>query len=635
MTTGTRHADAATAGPPGRRGIRSLLAGVLITATLGAVAALGAATGAANAGPLDGCTRTSGAVVAVDFGDWGGDVVRGCDPDPTTGYDLLRTAGFTLEGTAKDGPAFICRIGHPDFASGTQYPTSEQDRCLQTPPGTAYWSYWIAPLGQDHWSYSQYGAMSRVSKAGDVEAWVFGATDPDGGPMGQPSFTPDDIRPEGGEPTPTEPTQGPGDADAAKGAAWLIERLTDGDHVHDPDWGTTDFNRTVNTALALAATRQHGPEITRILSYLKANVGTYVQPNGPGTQPDSRALSNLLLLSAVTGTDPGEFGDADLPELINGNLCREADGDTCNAPGDFAGASWTQFQAAAILGLARTGHAPPAAVVDRLLQLQCPDGAFSTSLAPVGTPCGADPGGTTAMAAMALRVIGGHDDAVAKAVAAVEKAQFADGGVASYEGAMYGDTSSTAHAWQVLGGPGESGAAEKAMGYLARMQNDDGGFGSDRDVPDSDPYATAYATVAAAGASFDVLLFDPTAPTTPPTTTPPTSAPPTSTPPTPPTSGTPTSEPPMSASPTSPPTTARPSSTTSSTSDGSSPTAAATATSEAASGGPDEETPTNRRGGILARTGTDAAGILLVSAGLLVVGSVGLVLLRRRDTHRA
>lgn len=44
---------------------------------LRAVAALGAATGAANAGPLESCTRTSGTVVAVDFGDWGGDVVRG------------------------------------------------------------------------------------------------------------------------------------------------------------------------------------------------------------------------------------------------------------------------------------------------------------------------------------------------------------------------------------------------------------------------------------------------------------------------------------------------------------------------------------------------------------------------------
>ena len=144
-------------------------------------------------GGVGACTRSSGALVAVSFGAWGGPIVRGCDTSLTTGIDLLDTAGFTTTGTTRDGPQFICRIGHPYWQSGTQYPTPATDACVVTPPANAYWSYWIAPKGRTTWSYSPLGAYSDQPKPGEVEAWTFGATDI-GGTTGQPTFTPAQVR---------------------------------------------------------------------------------------------------------------------------------------------------------------------------------------------------------------------------------------------------------------------------------------------------------------------------------------------------------------------------------------------------------------------------------------------------------
>jgi hypothetical protein len=180
--------------PPRTRGRGAAGAVAAVALTLAATAAsLTASAVPASADPIGDCTATKGAVVAVDFGPWSGTVLRGCDASPTTGYNLLHNGGFTTTGTQHDGPAFICRIGDPAFNSGTQYPTAAQDACVNTPPASAYWSYWIAPAGQTTWSYSPLGAMSDVPKAGEVEAWVYGGTDIDGA-TGQPNFTPASVR---------------------------------------------------------------------------------------------------------------------------------------------------------------------------------------------------------------------------------------------------------------------------------------------------------------------------------------------------------------------------------------------------------------------------------------------------------
>ncbi|MFJ4675571.1 hypothetical protein [Kitasatospora sp. NPDC088783] len=153
----------------------------------------GATPAAATALPIEQCTTTSGVVLAVDFSHWGGPLLRSCGTTPTTGYQLLNQGGWKTTGTQHDGPAFICRIGYSGHQGGTQYPTPAQEKCVLTPPATAYWSYWHADPGQNTWSYSQLGAMSHHPAPGSVDLWIFGGTDLDG-TEGRPAFSPDTVR---------------------------------------------------------------------------------------------------------------------------------------------------------------------------------------------------------------------------------------------------------------------------------------------------------------------------------------------------------------------------------------------------------------------------------------------------------
>ncbi|MBV1853833.1 hypothetical protein [Catellatospora tritici] len=164
--------------------------------------------------PIGQCTTSSGVILAVDFSHWGGPLLRACGTTPTTGYQLLNQGGWRTAGTQHDGPGFVCRIGYSGYQGGRQYPTSATEKCVLTPPASAYWSYWHADPGQNSWSYSQLGAMSYHPKPGSVDLWTFGATDVDGG-QGRPKFSPNSVRarntsPVGGsspkpKPTPARP----------------------------------------------------------------------------------------------------------------------------------------------------------------------------------------------------------------------------------------------------------------------------------------------------------------------------------------------------------------------------------------------------------------------------------------------
>ncbi|MFD0574155.1 hypothetical protein ACFQ0T_39225 [Kitasatospora gansuensis] len=182
-------------------------AGATLALALGGLGA-GATPAAAAPLPIDQCTTTSGVVLAVDFGHWGGPLLRSCGSIPTTGYALLSQGGWKTTGTGHDGPAFICRIGYSGHQGGKQYPTPDQDKCVLTPPASAYWSYWHADPGQDTWSYSQLGAMSYKPKPGSVDLWIFGGTNIEG-TEGRPAFSPDTVRAHNTTPGGTAPSPAP------------------------------------------------------------------------------------------------------------------------------------------------------------------------------------------------------------------------------------------------------------------------------------------------------------------------------------------------------------------------------------------------------------------------------------------
>ncbi|MFJ6513639.1 hypothetical protein ACIQMO_17955 [Streptomyces sp. NPDC091406] len=197
--------------------------GVLGLTGAAALAPSGPASAAPQ--PIGRCTTSSGVVLAVDFSHWGGPVYRSCGTTPTTGYELLNQGGWRTTGTGHDGPAFICRIGYSGHQGGKQYPTSQQEDCVLTPPASAYWSYWHADPGENTWEYSQLGAMSYKPRPGSVDLWIFGGTNIEG-TKGRPTVTPDQLRahnsrPTGGdpapqpkpEPDPVRTTQRPADGD--------------------------------------------------------------------------------------------------------------------------------------------------------------------------------------------------------------------------------------------------------------------------------------------------------------------------------------------------------------------------------------------------------------------------------------
>ncbi|MFQ3559922.1 terpene cyclase/mutase family protein [Streptomyces gramineus] len=491
-------------------------------------------TASAAADGVGDCTATEGAVVAVDFGAFGGPVQRGCDPTPTNGYDLLHDAGFTTVGTQHDGPAFICRIGHGSFDSGTQYPKPDKESCVLTPPATAYWSYWTASPGDHKWTYSQYGAMDRKVKDGDVDAWVYGGTDT-GGTTGGPGFTPDDVRAGDGGGTPDPggtPTGAPGTIDTKAAAKWLTSQLADGERIVD-DPATPNYLLTAETAYALAAAGGRSTALDKVTAFLTAHTVDYAYPNGTGQAPDAAAAARLALLAEITEGDPHAVGGHDLIGDLTDNVCPAGpeSGELtpgCTAKGDFRNAAYAEGQALSVLALLRAGVTPATAAVDRLTQLQCEDGGVTSILIRPGEYCDGDPA-TTALVALVLKKAGGHQVAVAKAHTYLAKAQRADGAFPGYTGSPTGSITATAYAAQALRALGDTVRAGPAVGWLSRQQLVGGGFGFDEGATDPAVYPTPAAVLAGTGTSLVTLTTKPTEPTDPPsspsgTPTPPTGA---------------------------------------------------------------------------------------------------------------
>ncbi|MFD6332552.1 prenyltransferase/squalene oxidase repeat-containing protein [Streptomyces niveus] len=520
--------------PTSGRGVRARVGALLwslVLAVGGGVFLLGPASPAA-ADPIDECTPTKGAVVAVDFADWGGGIVRGCDATPTTGYDLLHEAGFSTEGTEHDGPAFICRLGHADFNSGTPQPTPAEEACKLTPPATAYWSYWLAPAGQDFWTYSPLGAMSNKPKNGSVEAWVFGPTDV-GGSEGGPAFTPDEVR-GGGQSGPGDnpPDVEPGEVDLADLDGYLKGKLTDGDHVRDEGAESPNFYQSAQTALALAAIGNESATVEKMRAKLALHVAEFAYPGGTDRQPSAIGAALSALLASGTKADPRDVGGHDPAGDLAKTVCTQVGTPGCKAPGDFHDVGDVETQALAVLALHRAGVAVPATATDRLAAHQCKDGGFSPTLLGEGTVCNFSDPATTPYAAIALQRTGGYGDVVAKARTTLRKVQLPTGAFPAYAGVTTGDVNATAKSEQALRILGDTKRADAAVSWLSREQTGAGGFGFDEGTTDPEIFPTWAAAFSAARTSLATLGVkqpdpdpDPTDPPTGEPTPPPTTGP--------------------------------------------------------------------------------------------------------------
>lgn len=154
-----------------RRLAASVLGGLLLTALLAVPS--DAATSVTNGH----CTDDTSVTVVVDFQELGGSTVVKCVsglPTGSTGYDALLGAGLSPTGTLHDGPGFVCRLaGRP--AATEDIPVdggTYREDCVQTPPKSAFWSYWQASNGGS-WSFSNLGATGREVIPGGYEGWSF------------------------------------------------------------------------------------------------------------------------------------------------------------------------------------------------------------------------------------------------------------------------------------------------------------------------------------------------------------------------------------------------------------------------------------------------------------------------------
>ena len=123
------------------------------------------------------CPGADGVTVVVDFGALGGTPIVRCFPDGTrgSGLDALKGAGFQVAGVQRWGESFICRIeNRPSAAETLAIPGDDayREACVDTPPASAYWSYWHAG-NNCTWTYSQWGVKNRDFVPGSFEGWSF------------------------------------------------------------------------------------------------------------------------------------------------------------------------------------------------------------------------------------------------------------------------------------------------------------------------------------------------------------------------------------------------------------------------------------------------------------------------------
>lgn len=168
----------------------------MAVALVAAGSVIGPGSPAVAAGLPGYCPDASGVTVVVDFNELGGGTVVRCAPgSQATGLAALKGAGFPITGTLRWGEGFICRIEGK--------PSADAEKCVDTPPASAYWSYWHAPNGGS-WTYSDKGVLNRTPPAGSFEGWSFSLNrDPNDAP--RPGVTPRRPAPPPASPPPAAP----------------------------------------------------------------------------------------------------------------------------------------------------------------------------------------------------------------------------------------------------------------------------------------------------------------------------------------------------------------------------------------------------------------------------------------------
>ncbi len=177
------------------------LAGVALVAGAGSAGLIALSVPAAPPAAADACSADTGVTVVVDFnqlaaGHPQGTCVSG--GGGATARSLFRSAGFAMQ-DAQRQPGFVCRVN--------QLPDEDRERCVNTPPGSAYWGlWWSRGDAGAGWVYASEGVDSLNVPDGGMVAFAWdqqsGNVPPDADP----------VRPSATEPAPSpspSPSQQP------------------------------------------------------------------------------------------------------------------------------------------------------------------------------------------------------------------------------------------------------------------------------------------------------------------------------------------------------------------------------------------------------------------------------------------
>jgi hypothetical protein len=422
------------------------------------------------------CDPGAGVTVIVDNQTLGDHEVHvRCAPGAqATGVDALQHAGFDPAGTDRWGLAFICRIAG--------LPTAATEPCRDTPPASAYWSYWKGrPGGQ--WVYSAWGAAAPQNAVplGSVEGWSFSTTSP----SPEPRVLPQDSA---GNQLTLLPTDD-GQQAATDARAWLTRQAAAIVQAATPTSNRATMALLVgspaaaggaerNTLQALADSGDDPADTAAVLAFVQANAQAYATKSDTATLANTaypEQLSRAILGIVAAGGDPSSPLDlrGTLVDLMPADVTTDLGRVQQKSNGIRSSRATTlSTQAMTVLALARSGEVPRRAV-DYLLGTQQASGEFANAVTTVISRRIETAQAIVALDAARSAGSTGLDDAISAAATWLAQWQRADGALLNLNASGQISAPSVALAAiaaRAFAAAGRTAEAERAATYLSSLQ---------------------------------------------------------------------------------------------------------------------------------------------------------------------
>lgn len=260
-----------------------------------------------------------------------------------------------------------------------------------------------------------------------------------------------------------------------------------------------DYGRSLDSALGLLAAGTQDDTVGRTLKSVEQTgaVGEYTQGAGFGDRPDAAYVGATAKLAFVVELTGGDATSAGGVNLLSRLLSLAEDDGRFADRSDFGNFANLFGHAFALLALDTAGRTPAPALVQGLLDTQCPDGSFPESYEPAeGATCtgSVDATGLVLQALAALELGSGEP--------AQQAGQWLLGQQRT-DGSFPGQAPVNSTGYAVLGLNAVGLPSGDAVSYLVSQQNQDLGLrrGAGDDTS-SDLFATAQALPALAGTTF-------------------------------------------------------------------------------------------------------------------------------------